>query len=236
MKQYAVEKYNQYILTTRPIAKSIVDEAAAHNIFLEEMSFIDTKPLLDVEVLEKIKASAAISTAVVFTSMNAVEAVAAQIKTRVNWRVYCMGNTTKKLVAEKLSSAEIAGIGDNAEALAQEVIDDEIKEVIFFCGNIRREELPNKLRSNGVVVNEVVVYQTTEIQNKLDRVYEGILFFSPSAVVSFFKTNKVAQQTKLFAIGNTTKETIRKYADNKIIVAQTADKNELAKQAVKYFR
>ncbi len=231
-----MEKPKQYILTTRPIAKSIIDEAAAHNIIIEELSFIETAPLLDVEVLEKIKAAAAETTAVVFTSMNAVEAVAAQVNTPVNWRVYCMGNTTKHLIAEKLSSAEIAGIGDNAEALAQEVIDDEIKEVIFFCGNIRREELPNKLRSNGVLVNEIVVYQTTEIQNTLDRVYDGILFFSPSAVESFFKSNKVAQQTKLFAIGNTTKETIRKYADNKIIVAQTADKNELAKQAVKYFR
>ena len=231
-----MEKVKQYILTTRPVSKSIVDEAALQNIIIEELSFIETTPLVDEDVIEKIKTYASIKASVVFTSMNAVEAVAAQIKTPVNWRVYCMGNTTKKLIAEKFSSAEIAGIGDNAESLAQEVIDDEIKEVIFFCGNIRREELPNKLRSNRVAVNEVVVYGTTEIQNTITKVYDGILFFSPSAVNSFFKNNKVAQQTKLFAIGNTTKETIRKYADNKIIVAQTADKNELAKQAVKYFK
>ncbi|MDB5208851.1 MAG: hypothetical protein JWR72_3926 [Flavisolibacter sp.] len=229
-----MEKTKKYLLTTRPLAKAVVEEAATKNIVIEELSFIETNAVVDPLLTEKIQGLSTKKLTVVFTSMNAVEAVANQIKVAVDWRIYCMGNTTKKLIQEKLPSAQITGTADNAESLAQEILDDEIENAVFFCGNIRRDELPQKLRSKGVKIEEVIVYETTEIQNLLTRQYEGVLFFSPSAVHSFFKLNKLPQQTRLFAIGKTTKETIRKYADNKIIIAQTADKNELAKQAVAY--
>lgn len=229
-----MQKPEKYILTTRPLAKAIVEEAAAKSVIIEELSFIETAPVIDDLLSKKIKELAAQQLTVVFTSMNAVEAVADTVDVAVDWHIYCMGNTTKKLIEEKLKSARIIGTANNAESLAERMMDDEIKTVVFFCGNIRRDELPKKLRSKGAVVEELVVYQTTELQNIVARHYDGILFFSPSAVHSFFKLNKVPQQTRLFAIGKTTKETIRQYADNKIIVAGTADKNELAKQAIAY--
>ncbi len=229
-----MERAKKYILTTRPIARAIVEEAATKNIIIEELSFIETAPVIDPLLTKRIKTLSTERLTVVFTSMNAVEAVADAIDVAVDWRIYCMGNTTKKLIEEKFSLAEIIGTAENAKSLAERIIDDEIKDVVFFCGNIRRDELPQKLRSKAVVVEEVIVYQTTEIQNEVVKQYEAVLFFSPSAVHSFFKMNKLPQQTRLFAIGKTTKETIRQYADNKIIIAQTADKNELAKQAVAY--
>lgn len=225
----------KYLLSTRPLAKTIIEEAAAKNIIIEELSFIDTYPIASETVVLRIKQLAAQDCTVVFTSMNAVEAVAAHTQNVSGWKVYCIGNTTKKLVQEKLSSAVIVATAENAQRLAEQVVDDGIKKAVFFCGNIRRDELPNKLRSEGGEVEEIVVYETVEKPSALTKEYNGILFFSPSAVNSFFKNNKVPQQTQLFAIGKTTAETLRQFANRKIIVANASDKQELARQAIAFF-
>ncbi|MBS1975620.1 MAG: uroporphyrinogen-III synthase, partial [Bacteroidetes bacterium] len=65
--------------------------------------------------------------------------------------------------------------------------------------------------------------------------YDAILFYSPSAVNSFFEKNNPGPQTILFAIGNTTTKEIKKYTNNKIVVADKPSKKLLAEQAINYF-
>ncbi len=223
------------LLSTRPLPKAIVEEAAAKGIAIEELSFIETFPVLDEVIINQIKTVAAQEAVVVFTSMNAVEAVAAQTTTVNNWKVYCIGNTTKQLVMEKLAGATIMASAENAKALAERLVDDGIKNATFFCGNIRRDELPNKLRSEGGKVDEIIVYHTEERPSHLTKEYDGILFFSPSAVDSFFTSNKVPKQTELFAIGKTTAEAIRQHLNKKIFIAHATDKVELTRFAIDYF-
>ncbi len=229
-----MESDKKYLLSTRPLSKAIIDVAASKNIIIEELSFIETHPIKNEVVAQRIKQLATQICTVVFTSMNAVVAVAAQVDDVTGWKVYCLGNTTKKLIREKLSSAVIVATAENAQRLAEQIVDDEIKKAVFFCGNIRRDELPNKIRSEGGEVEEIIVYETVEKPAALTKEYDGILFFSPSAVRSFFKANKAPQQTQLFAIGKTTAETLRQFANRKIIVANASDKNELAKHAINY--
>jgi uroporphyrinogen-III synthase len=230
-----MQETKRYILCTRPLAKDIVLQAARQNVVIEELSFIDTHPIETKEVTDRVKALAGENCTVVFTSMNAVEAVAAQVKLGVSWKVYCIGNTTKKLIEERLASATIIATGENAERLAERLVDDGVKKAVFFCGNIRRDELPNKIRSDGGTVEEVIVYQTIEKPSAVTKEYDGILFFSPSAVNSFFKSNKVPVRTELFAIGKTTADTLRKYANKKIIVAGVTGKQELVQHAIDFF-
>jgi len=230
-----MQETKRYILCTRPLAKDIILEAAKRNVVIEELSFIDTYPIETKDVTDRVKELAGQECTVVFTSMNAVEAVAAQVKDGVNWKVYCIGNTTKKLIEERLSSVIIIATGENAERLAERLVDDGVKKAVFFCGNIRRDELPNKIRSDGGAVEEVIVYQTIEKPSAVTKEYDGILFFSPSAVNSFFKSNKIPLRTELFAIGKTTADTLRKYANKKIIVAIVTGKQELVQHAIDYF-
>lgn len=230
-----MQETKRYILCTRPLAKDIILQAAEQHVVIDELSFIDTYPIETQDITDRVKALASQECTVVFTSMNAVEAVAAQVKEVANWKVYCLGTTTKKLIEEKLSSATIIGTGENAERLAERLVDDSVKKAVFFCGNIRRDELPNKIRSDGGEVEEVIVYQTIENPSAVTKEYDGILFFSPSAVNSFFKNNKVPLRTELFAIGKTTADTLRKYANKKIIVANVTGKQELVQHAIDYF-
>ena len=83
-------------------------------------------------------------------------------------------------------------------------------------------------------MEEVVVYETEETPSILTKDYEGILFFSPSAVHAFFSSNKPSKNTVLFAIGKTTEEAIRQHKGKKIVVASVSDKVEMARDAIDY--
>lgn len=225
------------ILSTRPIDESLIEEARRLNIETDVLSFIETEAIHTIEVQQEIENAFLQSTAVVFTSMNAVEAVADTLLEELpDWRIYSIGNTTQKLVKKYFGEQSIAGTANSAaklaELIAEEGYDD---EVIFFCGDQRRDELPDILRKNDIEVNEIVVYETVAVPHKLNKQYHGILFFSPSAVESFFSNNKVNEQTVLFAIGSTTANAIKKYSNNKIIICDEPGKDSLFQKMMEYF-
>src|SRR5215204_1855400 len=155
-----MESSKKYLLSTRPLPKAVIEEAAEKNIIIEELSFIATKPIVDEALLQKIKTLANEKHTVVFTSMNAVEAVADQIESNPDWKIYSLGNTTRKLIEEKWGADKIVASAENAQRLGERLIDDGVKDVVFFCGNIRRDELPSKIRSEGGKAEELVVYET----------------------------------------------------------------------------
>ena len=225
------------ILSTRPVDAILLQEAAAHNIYIECLSFIDTTVAINLDKKERIKALAETPQAIVFTSMNAAEAIIESLEgNKPNWDIYCMGGTTKKIIKDYFGDDSIKGTGKDALSLAVSVIDKGTKEVVFFCGNIRRDELPQLLKSNGIGLEEMVVYETTVTPHLISEDYDAVLFFSPSAVDSFFSVNKVVEHTILFAIGNTTAKAIGNYSNNPIVKADTPEKDNLVKKAVAYFQ
>lgn len=226
-----------HILCTRPLSESLLEEVRQQDILIDTLSFIETEPILSIEVQQEIEQAFVRMAAVVFTSMNAVEAVANYMDEKPDWRIYCIGTATQKLVKEYFGEAAIAGTASEATELAELIVEDEPgEEIIFFCGDQRREELPSILESNGLELTEIVVYQTIAVPHKINKAYNGILFFSPSAVDSFFTGNKVNGSTLLFAIGNTTARTIKKYSANKVIVSDEPGKENLVEKMIEYFR
>lgn len=225
------------ILSTRPLDESLIEEAKELNIEIDSLSFIETETLHTTEVQQEIENALLQSSAVVFTSMNAVEAVADELDgLQPDWKIYSIGTTTSRLVKKYFGEEAIAGIANSASELADLIVDEgEDSELIFFCGDQRRDELPGILRNNDIEVNEIVVYQTITVPHKVDKEYRGILFFSPSAVESFFKNNKIAASTVLFAIGNTTANALKKFSNNKIIISDEPGKDNLFRKMMEYF-
>jgi uroporphyrinogen-III synthase len=237
LKVFAMQKFEANILSTRPIDEALIKEAKSKNILIDVLSFIETETIDSIEVYEEIENALLESATIVFTSMNAVEAVAVHLHDyKPDWIIYCIGNTTKKLVQKYFGEELIAGSASDAGELAEIIIEDnKTNNVIFFCGDNRRDELPSLLNENDIEVNEIEVYQTNMIHHMIKKNYDGILFFSPSAVQSFFSTNKLSDKAILFAIGNTTASAIKKYSKNKIVVADEPDKNNLVEKAIEYF-
>lgn len=225
------------ILCTRPLPSMLLEEAANAGIAIDELSFIETESILSVEVQQEIELAATEIAVVVFTSMNAVEAVTTFLDGhQPQWSVYSIGTATGRLVKAYFGEERMAGTASDAASLAALIAEDRFTDdVIFFCGDQRRDELPAILRSNDIDVQEIIVYQTIETAHKIDKEYFGILFFSPSAVRSFFSKNKVADKTILFAIGNTTAAELRKYSTNKIIISDEPGKENLVAKMMEYF-
>jgi len=235
-KVFAMQN-NIQILCTRPLSETLVEKAAKQGITIDEISFIETEPIQNIEVQQEIQQAAIQIATVVFTSMNAVETVADYLDGQpVEWSIYCMGNTTKQLVKKYFGERQLAGIANSAAELAELIVEDRmVDEVIFFCGDQRRDELPDILRSNNIDVTEITVYQTIAVSHVIDKIYHGILFFSPSAVESFFRKNKIPDTTVLFAIGSTTANEIKKHSTNKIIISNQPGKENLVAKMMEYF-
>jgi uroporphyrinogen-III synthase len=226
------------ILSTRPVKDELIQEATEKNIQLDIIPLIDTEPVQDIDTQQEVEQIALQYATVVFTSMNAVESVITMLDQQVpEWDIYCMGNTTQELIRNYFGEASIHSTGNNAIELAENILSDneELDEVFFFCGDQRRDELPVKLKEAGVNIEEIIVYKTIPLHQKIDTVYDGIVFFSPSAVESYFKLNKANDTTVFFAIGTTTASAIKKYSNNKIITAHSPGKEELVRKAIHHF-
>ena len=224
------------ILSTKLLNDEVVRHASAKNVVVDWLPFIRTEPISSIEVQQEIEQALMLSTSVVFTSVNAVEAVAAQLEDqKPDWQIFCIGHATCESVENCFGKEFISGTADSAKDLADLIIRSNIEEVIFFCGDQRRDELPESLRENEIEVDEIVVYETLALHQKVDKDYNGILFFSPSAVLSFFQSNRLNDQTILFAVGNTTADEIRKQSKNKVVVSDKPDQRILLKKVINYF-
>jgi uroporphyrinogen-III synthase len=213
------------ILSTRPLSQEVIGKANRNGIAIDVVSFIQTEPLPVDGIAHSANA--------VFTSMNAVEAVAAA-PIAAPAMVFCMGNTTAKLISEHFGQDVIKGTAENAAALADVIIQSGVKEVVFYCGDQRRDDLPDKLSANDIAVTEVIVYRTIATPQPIKKDYTAILFFSPSAVESFFTMNTISNGTVLFAIGSTTADAIKKFTGNEVIIGDEPGKHALAHKAIEY--
>ena len=225
------------ILSTKKITQEAIDKASMNSIEIDELSFITTEPIKDEKLKTVLKSFLQQNITAVFTSKNAVQAFDQIVNAEVPWKIFCIGQSTQKLVAKIFSEEKISGIADSASALSDVILEDkEIKKVFFFCGNQRREELPQKLTAEAIEVEEIVVYETLETPQKLSRkVYDGILFFSPSAVKSFFSLNKINKQTQIFAIGKTTADAIHQHTNKDQIIAEVPSEDEMIEKVIAHF-
>ena len=226
-----------YILSTRPLPQSILDEAEGQHVQIDTISFIHTEPIINNELKQQLISFFSKQLVAVFTSMNAVEAVAAcSSGQKPAWKIFCIGDTTAALIREYFGQNSIAGTAQSAIELADVIIDAGVEQAVFFCGDMRRPELPDKLSANNIALEEIMVYKTIATPKQVENNYDGILFFSPSAAESFFAANTVKSNAVLFAIGDTTASTIQRFTGNAIVTGARPGKEMLAQQAIAYFK
>ncbi len=239
------------ILSTKLLSPELVEEAAQQGIAVTSQLFIDIQPAVTDEATDACANMLFHGGTMVFTSPNAVKALADKeggvyqylMDSRFGFhtagpaacRIFCLQGATLAAVEAHMPYLLVAGTAANSTELAQKILADGVKAVTFFCGNIRRQELPDMLRANDVGVTEYVVYRTTETPAPLEETFNGILFLSPSSVRSFFSANKLPGHTVCFAIGETTAEALREATVNKVIVSSTPSMSALLATAIYYF-
>lgn len=156
----------------------------------------------------------------IFTSQNAVHSIlshpeAEELKSK---NVFCVGLKTKILLSE--NGFNVVAYTGYASDLAEIItLIYRSESFTFFSGNLRRETLPQALKDADVKFNEIQVYDTSLIPQKIKTVVDAILFFSPSGVESYLKDNTIKKET-CFCIGETTADALHKITKNIIIADQ----------------
>lgn len=197
------------------------------DFFVVEADFIQTKTIdFDLKTVNDV---------LIFTSQNAVKAVlehkeASQLKTKT---VFCVGLKTKGLLEENGFKVEAyAGYAEDLGQIIALVYSD--NQYTFFTGNLRRDTLPHILTEAGIVFNEIQVYETVLTPQKIESNADGILFFSPSAVESYMKNNRINKEIA-FCIGETTASTAADFGYKNIVTANQPTVENTIIQAINYF-
>lgn len=166
----------------------------------------------------------------VFSSQHAVRAVAPLIAARRGdfQRVFCVGSKTALALARCAVHPEC--VAPCAAALAAEIaVREAVDSLNYFCGRLRRDELPARLGSAGIRVLEVVVYDTFHTPQQLREPFDIALFYSPSGVQSFLRCNALEPRQTAVAIGPTTAACLERVHPNTVVAAQPTVEHVLRK-------
>jgi uroporphyrinogen-III synthase len=187
-----------------------------------------------IEILNADFSLDAVKDNLVFTSANAVKAVANHPNVQEIRRkpCFCVGEKTAALLDE--FGFTVVEIADEAAALGV-VIEEKYKaeSFTFFCGNIRLETLPGWFSEWNINHAEITVYQTRLTPVTVAET-NGILFFSPSGVESFLSVNELIDQV-CFCIGPTTAKALEKKTEN-IMIANKPSVENVIVQAINYYK
>lgn len=205
------------ILSTKTLSKVQKQELVNANFNVVEADFISTQNQ-SFELKD-------IFDNLIITSQNAAQSIllhskCEELKTK---NVFCVGLKTKALLEE--NGFNVIVYVDYASDLAEIItLIYSIESYTFFSGNLRKETLPKALKEAKIKFNEIQVYETTLTPQKIKTTVDGILFFSPSAVESYLKDNKIKAEI-CFCIGNTTAESLEKVTKNIIVADQPSVEN-----------
>lgn len=217
------------ILSTKVLLNHQKQPLLDANFNVTEANFINTENS-DFDLKE-------INDNLIFSSQNAAQSVLLHPKVEElkSKNVFCVGIKTKAFLEE--NGFNVVVYVDYASDLAEIITLIYANESFtFFSGNMRKETLPKALKEAKIKFNEIQVYETTLTPQKIatppsghpskagERKFDGILFFSPSAIESYLKDNKIKNEI-CFCIGETTASALETITKNIIVAVQPSVEN-----------
>ncbi|MFT5956081.1 MAG: uroporphyrinogen-III synthase [Cyclobacteriaceae bacterium] len=190
-----------------------------YKIQIDFRPFIEIDPV-DVKEFRKQKVSILDHTAVIFTSRNAVDhffrlAAESKVEIPTDMKYFCISEQTayylqKYIVIRK---RKIFTGERTAEDLIEVIKKHKKEKFIFPCSDIRKDDLPSFLETNGFTYKEAIIYRTiaSDLSDLADVNYDVIAFFSPSGIHSLLNNFPKFQQnkTRIAAFGPTTAKAVR---------------------------
>ncbi|MFH4354533.1 MAG: uroporphyrinogen-III synthase [Neisseriaceae bacterium] len=115
--------------------------------------------------------------------------------------VFCVGRKTREQL--EVAGWKVIRYADYASVLIESFNLLKNKTILFLAGNLRGEELEEYLLKEGIRFQVQVVYKTQLTPRYIEEEYGVVVFFSPSAVLSFAEYNSLQDQW-VFCIGRKT--------------------------------
>lgn len=196
------------LLSTKMLDYSLKERILALGFSLIEFPFIAIEPLSLSEI--ELKGST-----VIFSSQNAVEQafrhkkLGAQIQIK---KCVCVGSKTQLLLEQY--NIQVQSCAQTADDLVQYFNPEETYS--FICGKRRLPKIEKALATLQRPCQIIEVYDTHLTPKTIQTTIDGLLFFSPSAVESYFS---VPQNTTgpAFCLGPSTHTTYQKFGSHGIL-------------------
>lgn len=164
----------------------------------------------------------------IFSSSNAVDIVFKNNPERASiTRVFAVGEKTSQKLKD-LGQNVVKTVNYSSELVDFLNFSYKNEQFHFFCGMSRRDEIPDGLNSSKNELFEVKTYKTELKPVKIDRKFDGIMFFSPSGVSSFTALNTIGNSA-VICIGDTTASEAKKHTQNIYIANSTTVESVIAK-------
>ena len=213
------------IIATKKLALNQKQYLLNAGFWVMDEDFIAVKPI-DFEI-------SGTQDLLLFTSQNAVLHVLKHKEILLHSPVLCVGEKTEQLL--KNNGFSVLTNQPDAEALVK-IIEKKYldKSITFFCGKDKLETIPLFLKQKKIPHQIIEVYETLETPIKITPKMDGILFFSPSGVLSYSKENKITNEI-CFCIGNTTLKAVDPYSKNSVLANQPTIENVII-QCINYFK
>ncbi|MCW9707062.1 uroporphyrinogen-III synthase [Fodinibius salsisoli] len=176
----------------------------------------------------------------VFTSANGVKALAelmeAGLQPRPETQLFAVGAKTRDALQKLGLNAQIPRTQDGKHLAELIIREGKIDSVIYFHGNLSRDEMTNGLSEEHIEVIELEVYETIiNAVHMPENPISGILFYSPSAVEGFARGQGFKDELPpLFAIGPTTAKALKEQTDQHIEIAKQPDTEVLLRTVSDY--
>jgi uroporphyrinogen-III synthase len=227
------EKDGMRVLSTKKLQPNQRELLLNAGVSFVEYNAISIEPI-DFDIPEHLENS-------IITSQNGARAFIKKLKTlpllkeRAGVRYFSVGEKTTALLEE--NGCKVTKTAQNGAELGHYIAKNYKNESFYyFCGKQRRDELPAILKEAGILCNEIVTYQTHKNERTFNQTFDGVLFYSPSGVQSFFTNSKTLPSpegeglgVRCFCIGETTATEVRKYTNQVIVSNATTIESTIAK-------
>lgn len=223
-----------HIACTRVIDAQLKQEALQKGFVVDDkdvlhIDFLDTPSLVDTLTNNTFP--------LVFTSQYGVLAVVELINKHhialQQKSAFCISGKTAKLATE--AGFSIVETAPNAELLAAKIAAlKPTASLLHLSANMALTHWKTFLAAHQLVVNTVEVYHKT-IQTQTFAKADAVMFFSPSQIDGYLKSNSLLPSTPAFCIGETTAKHLLQTQHKNTHVANEPSEQALLNHVYHYF-
>lgn len=232
------------VFCTRELEKPYHQMALQEGIKIKDQNFIHPVPVIDEELQASVLSQLNNPDCqLLFTSKNAVRLafknyLGSLPEDAINkWTFYCIAGATRDALLEYIPPERIMGAADYAEELIPHIAKRKSGSALhFFCGDKRRNLLPDFMNDSQIPYKEWAIYKTVASPQQITDTYRAYLFYSPSAVESFFSINTLKPAKPCFAIGKTTAEALKSKITNPVFISKRTNTLQLLQLLFNYFK
>lgn len=193
--------------------------SAKYDLKIDFRKFITIDPV-GIKDFRKQKITILDHTAIILTSRNAVDhffrlAAGNKIEIPTDMKYFCISEQTANYLQKYIviRKRKIFTGERTATDLIEVIKKHKNEKYLFPCSDIRTEDIPNFLETNGFDYSEATIYKTiaADLSDLSEITYDIIAFFSPSGISSLFDNFPDFKQkdTRIAAFGPTTAKAVR---------------------------